>query len=245
MKSIAFSALASIFVAACAADPGTQPHDMSMASHEAAATQADQATQGHGDQYNPSAESKTQRCAGKAGCWTSISNPTKEHDADAQQQRGLATKHRAASAALGQAESQACVGVSQDDRDMSPFFHREDIQSAGPLEEPIHPGRETTPQRVGEYVVFRAVPGMTAEWLQRVVDCHIARSAAMGHQMPEMEYCPLALNNVSAKVSSTGSGFAVSIKSKDPATVLEIVKRSEALVPSPSAATIEAPQAAN
>jgi hypothetical protein len=47
--------------------------------------------------------------------------------------------------------------------------------------------------------------------------------------MPEMSYCPLVLKSVKAKVASTGSGFAVSVSSDDPATVAEIQKRANAL----------------
>ncbi|HWA70742.1 MAG TPA: hypothetical protein VG937_00335 [Polyangiaceae bacterium] len=233
MKSNTFFVLASAFATACAADPGTRPHDMSQASHEAAADQETQASVAHSTQYDPAAESQTKNC-GRGGCWTSSSNPTKEHDADAQRHRELAAKHRAASAVLAQAEAQACVGVSEDDRDISPFFHREDIRSAGPLMEQIRTGKTVNAKRVGASVVFRAVPGMTAEWLQRVVDCHLARAAAAGHQMPEMEYCPLELNNVTAKVVSVGDGFAVNIKSDDSATADLILKRAEGLVAVPA-----------
>ena len=82
---------------------------------------------------------------------------------------------------------------------------------------------------VGSTVVFRALPGMTAEWLQRVVDCHVARSAAAGFDMPEMSFCPLELKDVKATVASTGDGFAVNVSSENPATVAEIQKRAQAL----------------
>ncbi len=231
MKSLVFSALASVIVVACASDPGTRPHDMSEGSHETAAKQEDQAATGHESQYKPSAETTTEKCGSKGGCWTSTTNPTKEHDADAQHHRELAAKHRAASAALAQAETQACAGISDDDRDISPFAHREDIRSVSPYEEQVKAGKATTTKRVGATVVFRALPGMTAEWLQRVVDCHLARAAAAGHQMPEMDYCPLVLKDVTAKVTSVGDGFAVNIKSEDGATADQILKRAEALVP--------------
>ena len=68
----------------------------------------------------------------------------------------------------------------------------------------------------GADIVFRAVPGMTPEWLQRIVDCHLARAAAVGHDMPEMSYCALMLKNVTGQVTSTGNGFAVAVTSQDP-----------------------------
>jgi hypothetical protein len=49
---------------------------------------------------------------------------------------------------------------------------------------------------------------MTAEWLQRLTDCHIARNAALGHVAPAMPDCPLVPMGVTARVTSTGGGFA-------------------------------------
>ena len=48
------------------------------------------------------------------------------------------------------------------------------------MTETVKSGKSSTQKDVGATVVFRAVPGMTAEWLQRVVDCHLARAAAVG-----------------------------------------------------------------
>lgn len=215
----------------CAADPGTQPHDMSQAQHEAMAKQEDQASEAHAEQHDPDAKQTQTTCAGKGGCWTSVSNPTAQHSADAEKHHDLAKKHRAASAALASAEASACAGISEGDRDMSPFYHREDIQSAAVYSENVKSGKGSTAKVVGATVVFRAVPGMTAEWLQRVVDCHLARAAAVGHEMPEMDYCPLELKGVKAKVTSAGNGFAVNISADDDNTVEQIKKRALALVP--------------
>ena len=47
--------------------------------------------------------------------------------------------------------------------------------------------------------------------------------------MPEMSYCPLELKGVKAKVTSTGTGFAVNVSADDAATVTEIQKRANSL----------------
>jgi len=66
--------------------------------------------------------------------------------------------------------------------------------------------------------------------LQRVINCHLARAASVGHSMPEMPYCPLVPKGVTAKVVSAGDGFNVEIRSDDPAAAEEVVKRGQALV---------------
>jgi hypothetical protein len=210
---------------ACAADPGTRPQDMSAAAHEATAAHEDQSAQNHQSQHDPDARTESTRCAGKGGCWTSSRNPTAQHAEDAKQHRELSQKHRAAAAALIEAEARACAGIAEEDRDTSPFYHREDVESVSKLTEDVRFSKSTTRRDVGATVVFRAIPGMTAEWLQRLVDCHVARAAAVGHDMPEMSYCPLALRGITAKVTSTGTGFAVNVSSEDPKTIHELQKR--------------------
>jgi hypothetical protein len=145
--------------------------------------------------------------------------------------RRTAQKHRAASQALADAEARACSGISDEDRDMSPFNHPEDIQSVSPVRKEIRVEEDSFVTReIGVTIVFRAVQGMTAEWLQRVVDCHLARAAAVGHAMPEMSYCPLVPKGVEAKVTSAGNGFAVNISAADQATIDEIKRRAQALL---------------
>jgi hypothetical protein len=72
---------------------------------------------------------------------------------------------------------------------------------------------------------------MTKEWLQREVDCHLARNQVVGESDPSMTFCPLAVAHVTASVSSTGSGFAVDITSNDPDSIKEVVRRAQALKP--------------
>jgi hypothetical protein len=147
----------------------------------------------------------------------------------------MAADHRAAAQALRTAEASACAGLTDDDRDISPFYHREDITGVQPDITGVGPatehrsGKQPADTVVGAVVSFRAVPGLTVEWLQRIVDCHIARNNALGNDMPEMPYCPLVPKGISAKVSSTGDGFAVTIESHDQAIAKEVLRRAQAL----------------
>jgi hypothetical protein len=75
---IAPAASAALLMLACAADPGTRPHDMSQAQHEAMAKNEENIAEGHAERHDPSAaETKTQ-CPGKGGCWTSISKSPRD-----------------------------------------------------------------------------------------------------------------------------------------------------------------------
>jgi hypothetical protein len=226
-------------VAACAAAPGTRPHDMSEAQHEAMARSEDKQAEVHLAQYDPDASVKTLRCgsgsmrvvgAEVSGCRIWRENPTKEELTHAKEHRKVAAAHRAGSQALADAEARACAGLSEEDRDTSPFDHASDIASVTPLESKPIVGKAKVE---GATVTFRSLDGGSAEWLQRVVDCHLARNTALGNNVPEMPNCPLVLKNITARVSGTEAGFSVAIRSDDPQTAQEVLRRANALAKSP------------
>lgn len=228
-----------LVVAGCGPAAGTQPDAMSATEHEAAASQEQRAAEGHGEQYDPEASVTKKDCAVRASgrsaesgpCWTSETNPTEEHTKDAKHHQDLAAQHRVASETLRTAEARACSGVPEEDRDMSPFAHREEIRSVSPLKEQLRFGKSVADRMAGAEIVFQAIPGMTPEWLQRVVDCHLARNAAIGHEATsaEMAYCPLTLRGAQATVRSVGDGFVVAIRSDDSDVAKEILRRAESL----------------
>lgn len=224
---LAFGAFA---LGACASTPGARPDDMSTAQHEKAAAAHESESSPHAAVYQPAAQVTTDHCHAGRPCWTSTRNPTAEHQADAEKHRKMAADHRGAADVLRKAEAQTCAGLADADRDTSPFDRREDITSVAPATMMLPAGAKSqTSHVVGATVTFRAVPGLTAEWLQRIVDCHIARNASLGNDMPEMASCPLVPKGVSAKVSSTGNGFAVTIQSTDSAGAQEVLRRAQAL----------------
>lgn len=223
--------------AACASTPGARPHDMSTAQHEhegqSQAAAAGQATAAGNDAAlyvpRPGIEVPCDANSGSEPCWNTITNPTEKYLRAAEEHRRQAADHRAASAALRGAEERDCVGISARNRDMSPFDHVEDIASVEPLIELAGDAESNSHLTVGAIVTFRAVPGMTAEWVQREVDCHLARNASLGYIVPEMPNCPLVPKGVQARVTSSGNGFAVAIRSDDRSTASEILARAQRL----------------
>jgi hypothetical protein len=230
-------ALGSFALAACASTPGARPADMSVTAHEQAAASHEAEATPHAEQYDPNAK-RTQTggigcqsgyIPGGRPCWTSVTNPTQQHLDEMQKHRKMAADHRAAAESLKSAEAQSCAGISDDDRDISPFYHREDITRVEPAYTPSARGKGDPSTVMGAVVTFRAVKGLSPEWLQRIVNCHIARNNALGNAMPEMAYCPLEPKGVTATVASAGDGFAVRIEAKDAKTAQEVLKRAEAL----------------
>lgn len=237
MTRLMLTITAAAAISGCVTSRGTSPHEMSAEEHQAAAVREGRLASRHRGQYDPDAW-KTRDCKGMVRgeisqpCWTSVMNPTASHLEEERRHVELARGHREASQALRDAELAACAGIPETDRDVSPFAHREDIEKVERVWERREPGRAEEPRQLGAAVYYRPVPGLTAEWLQRLVDCHLARNAALGHDRPEMAFCPLALRDVRAAVRSTGKGFAVTVTSTDPRLAREILHRASALLES-------------
>jgi hypothetical protein len=54
--------------------------------------------------------------------------------------------------------------------------------------------------------------------------------AALGHDLPEMPYCPLVPKGVTATVTPVGAAFAVAVRSEDPDRANEVLRRARMLV---------------
>ncbi len=157
-------------------------------------------------------------------CWTRWDTP-EEHRFQAQKHRRLAAAHRAESDALRVAESEACVGIAEVDRDISPFLHSEDILATERLDPAATENWSTVPV---VRVTFRAVPGLDEKALSRLVGCHLARNAALGHDVPEMDFCPLVPPGVEATVGKVGDQLFVTIAAHE-STLHEVRRRAETL----------------
>jgi len=164
-------------------------------------------------------------------CWSDyrISGATTRGLAQAADQRKAAAEHRRVSQALRQAESTACAGISEEDMAASPFAHTEDIVDVQVLRGAAPPGMETPV--LGARIHFHELEHLTADWLKRVIDCHLSRDNALGHDVPEMAYCPLVPRGASATVATVPHGFLVDVQSDDPDAGREIARRALALRP--------------
>lgn len=146
----------------------------------------------------------------------------------------VAAAHRAAAQALRDAEARSCQGLAAADRDTSPFEHSPDIEGAAPLYSRFASSKSGAQRKqIGATVRFRAVRGLTREWLQRIIDCHLARNSALGNVASEMAVCPLVLKGVHAEVRSAGAGFEVDMNSEEPGVSDQILARAQRLVIAP------------
>jgi len=227
-------ALGSVVAVACGGAPHAHPEDMSAAAHERAAREHDREVAlyaAHLEASPPAASGAALPCASSpdaAPCWTSPEGLPPH----AQAHHKMAADHRAASKQLRNAEAFACAGLDQASRDVSPFEHRDDVIGVEELR-----GKPLSPKTYGSKgplegaaITMRAVPGLSKPYLQRLVNCHSARNATMGYELPEMAFCPLAVKGATASVQNAEGAWRVEVKGDSEASAEEIARRAMALV---------------
>lgn len=204
---IAVARLSAVLLAACA---GPKPQPLSAEEHLAQAEHHERKAEEHEGKHHLD--------------WT----PTPGWEAEAARYREFAAKHRTASAALRDAEARACAGIEDDDRDESPFVHKADILEVQEIN--VTEGKQLTTRRRGASIVVRAVGGLTAQWLQRLVDCRVAENAALGYDVPEFPDDPLAVPGVTTSVTALSNAFAVNIEHDTQDRAREIQRRASLLL---------------
>ena len=145
--------------------------------------------------------------------WSSV---TVDDAARLAEARRLGTDRRRSSVSLRTAEEQACSGLAEPDRDESPFAHHDEIVRVDPIEH-------------GVRVHFRHVDGLTADWLEHLVECHLARDEVIGPDGPDTKECPLAVRGAITHVAVDGAGYVIEVRSNDVDAAAEIVRRAGAL----------------
>ena len=232
MKTTILGVCFTLVAAGCASTPGAKPGDMSAADHEKMARSAELTSATHSADYDPNAQVTEFECTAADGliCWESARNPSAAHREDAQHHKKAAADHRAASKGLMDAEATSCRDVSGRDRDMSPFHRKENLSRIDSIDSLFAPDQGIT-RTDGVVIVMKPTSGLTRDKLERIVNCHMARNAAAGYDMPEMAYCPLNVKGTFARVSKVKDGnLAVSVYAPDEKTNLELVRRSNALL---------------
>jgi hypothetical protein len=108
----------------------------------------------------------------------------------------------------------ACVGLPESMIDQGVADLRSNFDGAASLREGA--GYKTLPTLVGAQVQIRAVPGMTAQWLRRTLQCDTARHADAA----------LVPARAVTEVVGTPTGFTIYVRSTDPELARDIEGRA-------------------
>ena len=154
-------------------------------------------------------------------CWTAVTRSSSDNQKDAAAHRREAARHRRMAESLWRAEKRACAGLSQADIEQSPFSHRDDIVRV----EPLRAGNQAR----GARVVFRAVRGLSADWMQKAITCHQARAAALGYPPQAMSYDPLMAAPTRTTVEQRGEEIVVTVTASRDDEAAAVLGRAQAL----------------
>src|SRR5664279_5366492 len=135
---------------------------------------------------------------------------------------------------------QQCAGIPAKERELGILAYRDAIAGSRPLKEKTHVGKYETSHDRGVEIAVRAQPGMSAPWLERVATCHIALATA-GRAAADLNATdPLLVAGATVRVEGAETGFIVSVRVPDEASVSEISRRTQGLLSGPSGpATVE------
>jgi hypothetical protein len=179
---------------ACAGSVGGGHQSTSAAVHAAAAERHEQAALAHeqmvaqvennpatyscGDEVlNEQMTSGTEQLTSWMPCWDLTEETEIRHRAAARRERALAQRSRDNVAALLRAEEAYCRGIHPRELGHSPFAHRKAIAE-------VIPHRQSGEIR-GARIVFKPVPGLTAAYMVRAIECNQARRAVLGIEVPD------------------------------------------------------------
>jgi len=119
--------------------------------------------------------------------------------------------------------------ADDDDKALAPVLSGDAVQGVRPLYSTVESAKGGRQSELrGVTVVVAALPGMTAEWLDRALECHSARNT-LGHA-PAASADPFWLpgSNVDIDVRSAKDGFDVAVTGYSPTDARQILDRASA-----------------
>lgn len=214
MRGWTWSGISVLVVTGCGAAQGTQPEDMSVAQHQAAAEQHQQEAQHAGVHVSYA------YVRGRGG----TSDFLIEHDRSTVH-RTLSGGHAAAAQALVDREAGACVGVGEADRGECPF----------------EGGNGTVTDVEGGVEFHLDVDPANGAQVEAMARCHHATMAVIG--LDDFLACPLAVRDIAISVApGADGGVVLRVTTADPAAVDELRRRAHTMIgggsmPAPTPAT--------
>jgi hypothetical protein len=164
-------------------------------------------------------------CASQSDAFRQMSAADHERAASSSTDTALAQEHLDAASRLRNEERVACDGVPDADRLGGPFAQAQNVTHVDVVRDRVLLPKGFL-EPVGVAVYLRAEPGMTQQWLGRIVACHVAHVAAMGG---EDRPSPLSVANTQVAVSSTSVGFRITVTSKDSGVARSVIDKGEEL----------------
>lgn len=142
----------------------------------------------------------------------------------------------AATGPLGgtQNSDELCAGVPAKEREMGILAYRDNFAGASILTEYGNVGKVKIGHERGATLGVRALPGLTAQWLERIAICHVASVRAGKVQGAEND--PFVVAGAESRVEQSNMAFLVSIRGGSDDIGHEIIARTAAVIGAPTLA---------
>jgi hypothetical protein len=122
-----------------------------------------------------------------------------------------------------------CRGIPEMERQRPTFLQSSGIESVRPFMGEQHYIKFTLPQLRGADIFVRAGPGITKQWVARVLRCHVAWHDAVGLSNQDGFEDPSTVNRPDLSFIEAETGFVVRITGHDKAEGEEILRRARRL----------------
>jgi hypothetical protein len=163
-----------------------------------------------------------QRVVQSIPCWDAAEEAAAHRRFLAEREAKLARTERRIATHMVENELDACRGLSPRELEHSPFAHRREIAE-------VIPHRVTGTLR-GVRIVWKPVPGLTADWMRRAIDCHRARFERLGEPPIYFPEDPTLVARSTVAVEQHDGHIEVQIETVDDVTAQVALDRALDLV---------------
>jgi hypothetical protein len=127
------------------------------------------------------------------------------------------------------AEPAVCDAVPEAETHLAVLFSPQNVLSVEALDGERQ-GDPTVPPGVGARIVVASRAFVTADWLQHVIDCHLAARAAAGPKAHATQL-PMDVEGAQAHVTRSRGSLTVDVTGRDARGAREILSRARAIAP--------------
>jgi hypothetical protein len=117
-----------------------------------------------------------------------------------------------------------CAGIPEGEAETLRFLAPSTVMGVSPFMGEHRYIKFSEPELRGADIYLRSTPGMTRQWLSRIVQCH---AALRGTQGPRDEDDPFVLGLSDVSVLETDIGFVIRLAGRDRHEGAEILRRAQ------------------
>jgi hypothetical protein len=123
-----------------------------------------------------------------------------------------------------------CAGVPDAERDHPSMLQPPELESVRRSMGERHFIKYSVPELRGAELLVRPSPGVSRQWIARVIRCHVAYRDLPGTRVPETAADPLLVDNAEVSFGETETSFVIRIQGSTMSEGEEILARAQRLV---------------